>query len=157
MHYFLKTRAHIEDESLLSSPNFFILIAYYSQLKNEHLSESDINGLLRWLYLANARGRYSRGSTETLLDADLRTVERGGGPAELIETVRQQFGRLEIESSDFAGKGFNSSLFPLVFLVLRERGATDWQTGMGITTAAQGKQHKIQYHHIFPKALLKIF
>jgi hypothetical protein len=85
----------------------------------------------------------------------LRTLERGGGPVQLIETLRQQFGRLNFEPSDFVGKGFNSSLFPLVFLVLRERGATDWQTGMGITTAAQGKQHKIQYHHIFPKALLK--
>ena len=152
---FLKTRAHIEDESLLSSPLFFIVIAYYSQLKNEHLSEAEIRGLVRWVYLANARGRYSRGSSESLLDADLRALERGGSPADLIETLRQQLGRLDIEPADFIGKGFNSSLFPLVFLVLRERGATDWQTGMGITTAAQGKQHKIQYHHIFPKALLK--
>jgi hypothetical protein len=152
---FLKTRAHVEDESLLSSPLFFIVIAYYSQLKNEHLSEDDVKGLLRWLYLANARGRYSRGSSETYLDVDLRTLEKGGGPKELIEILRQQVGRLEIEPSDFVGKGYNSPLFPLVFLVLRERGATDWQTGMGITTAAQGKQHKVQYHHIFPKALLK--
>jgi hypothetical protein len=152
---FLRTRAHIEDESLLASPLFFIVIAYYSQLKNEHLSEAEVQALLRWLYLANGRGRYSRGSSETLVDADLRVLQKGGGPSALLDTLRQQLGRLEIEASDFVGKGYNSSLFSLVFLVLRERGATDWQTGMGITTAAQGRQHKIQYHHIFPKALLK--
>jgi hypothetical protein len=42
-----------------------------------------------------------------------------------------------------------------VYLVLRQGGATDWETGLGISTSVQGKQHKIQYHHIFPKSLLK--
>jgi hypothetical protein len=152
---FLKTRAGIADESLLSSPLLLITLAYYSQCKSERLSEAEAKGLLRWLHLANARGRYGRGSSETFLDSDLRAIQKGGGPAELIELLRQQVGRLELETSDFVGRGINSALFPLVYLVLKQRGATDWETGLGISTSVQGKQHKIQYHHIFPKALLK--
>ena len=152
---FLKTRAGIADESLLSSPLFLITVAYYSHFKDEKLSESEARGLLRWLHLANARGRYSRGSSESLLDNDLRAIQKGGGPTELIEILRQQVGRLEIEPSDFTGRGINSPLFPLVYLVLKHWGATDWETGLGISTSVQGKQHKIQYHHIFPKSLLK--
>lgn len=152
---FFKTRALIEDESLLSSPLLFLTVAFYSQTKSERLNEAESNQLVRWLHLANARGRYGRGSSETFLDNDLRAIEKGGGPAELIELLRQQVGRLELEPSDFAGRGTKSALFPLVYLVLKRRGATDWETGVGISTSVQGKQHKIQYHHIFPKALVK--
>ena len=98
---FLKTRADIADENLLSSPLFLITLTYYSQVKGERMSEPEAKGLLRWLHLANARGRYGRGSSETLLDNDLKAIQKGGGPTELIEILRQQVGRLEIESSDF--------------------------------------------------------
>ena len=33
---------------------------------------------MRWVLLANAKGRYSRGSSETLLDQDLETIRDGG-------------------------------------------------------------------------------
>ncbi|NLX96635.1 MAG: DUF262 domain-containing protein [Rhodopirellula sp.] len=152
---FLKTNADIEDESLLSSPLFFIAIAYFSQARNERLSNDDERGLLCWLYVANARGRYSRGSTETLLDADLATIKRGGGPKELIETVRQQFGRLTIEPVDLAGRGAGSPLFSLIFLAMKQNGAKDWSSGLGLSLTHQGRAHYIQYHHVFPKSLLK--
>ncbi|MCB0345176.1 MAG: DUF262 domain-containing protein [Bdellovibrionales bacterium] len=152
---FFRANADIEDETLLSSPMFFIVIAYYSQFKNENLSPEDVRLLKYWLYVASARGRFSRGSTETLLDADLRVIRNDGGPAALLETLRQQFGRLNFEPSDFAGRNFRSPLFSLVFLALRNQGATDWETGIGISTGLQGRQHKIQFHHIFPKALVK--
>jgi hypothetical protein len=152
---FLRTNADIEDESLLSSPLFFVTIAYFSQLRDERLSRDEERKLLYWLYVANARGRYSRGSTETLLDADLNALKRGGGPNDLIEIVRQQFGRLHLEPTDFVGRGAGSPLFPLVFLAMKKRGAKDWHTGLGLSLTHQGRFHYIQYHHIFPKSLLK--
>jgi hypothetical protein len=152
---FLRTNADIEDESLLSSPLFFIVIAYYSQIKKENFSQDEVKRLLYWLYIANARGRYSRGSTETLLDGDLNTITKGGGAIELIETVRQQFGRLNLEPTDFIGRGAGSPLFSLVFLALKAQGAKDWNTGLGLSLTHQGRYHYIQYHHIFPKSLLK--
>ena len=152
---FFHSNAGIEDESLLSSPLFFITVAYFSHVHGQKLSSSEERLLLYWLYVANARGRYSRGSSESILDADLATVRKGGGPSELLEAVRQQFGRLDIELSDIVGKGAASPLFSLVFLALRKKGAKDWRTCLGLSLTHQGKYHYIQYHHIFPKALLK--
>lgn len=152
---FLKANAAIDDESLLSSPLFFITIAFLSQKRNEHITKVEQRQLLHWLHVANARGRYSRGSSETLLDADLATIAKGGTAADLTETLRQQFGRLDFAASDFAGKNTRSPLFSLVFLSLKDAGAKDWKTGLGISLTHQGKLHYIQYHHIFAKSLLK--
>lgn len=152
---FLRTNADIEDESLLSSPLLFITIAYFSHLKKQKLTKKDSRLLLYWLYIANARGRYSRGSSESLLDADLTTIRKGGGPQELLDTLQQQFGRLTVDVSDFIGRGAGSPLFSLVFLTLKAKGAKDWKTGLGLSLTHQGKYHYIQYHHIFPKALIK--
>jgi hypothetical protein len=152
---FLRTNADIEDESLLSSPLFFITIAYFSHIKKQKLSQSETRSLLYWFLVANARGRYSRGSTETLLDADLALIKRGGGPADLLNVLRQQFGRLDFEHTDFVGRGAGSPLFSLVFLALKAKKATDWRSGLGLSLTHQGRYHYIQYHHIFPKSLLK--
>lgn len=152
---FLRTNADIDDESLLSSPLFFISIAFLSQKRNESITKAEQEQLLHWLHVANARGRYSRGSSETLLDADLATVSRGGTAADLIETLRQQFGRLDFATEDFVGKSTQSPLFSLVFLALKAAGAKDWKTGLGISLTHQGRLHYIQYHHIYAKSLLK--
>jgi hypothetical protein len=152
---FLHSNAGIEDESLLSSPLLVLPIAFLSQIRGEKLNRSEERDLLYWLYIANARGRFSRGSTETLLDADLSTLVKGGTASDLIETVRQQFGRLAFDTSDLAGKGQRSPIFSLVYLALRAAGAKDWQSGLGISLAHQGRLHYIQFHHIFPKSLIK--
>jgi hypothetical protein len=152
---FLKTQVGIEDETLLSSPMFFISLAYLSRLKHEQFSQDEIKQLKYWVLVASAKGRYSRGSSESLLDADLRAMERQGGVQGLLDNLVQQFGRLNFEPQDFAGRSSNSPLFSLLFLALRANNATDWSTGLGISLSLQGRQHKIQYHHIFPKALLK--
>lgn len=119
------------------------------------LSRDDERGLLYWLYVANAKGRYSKGSSESILDEDLATLRKDGGSEELLASLRKQFGRLEIEPSDFADRGAGSALFSLVFLTLKAKDAKDWRTGLGLSLTHQGRYHYIQYHHIFPKAILK--
>lgn len=152
---FLKSNADIEDESLLSSPLVLVTLAFLSRKRSNVFTAEETRSLLFWVYIANARGRYSRGSSETILNADLATLHRGGGPQELIDAVKLAFGRLEILPEDLVGKGANSPLFSLAFLALRKRGAQDWHSGLGISLTHQGKLHFIQYHHIFPKALLR--
>ncbi|MFZ1519450.1 MAG: DUF262 domain-containing protein [Ignavibacteriaceae bacterium] len=152
---FLRTNANIEDESLLSSPLFFIVLAYFIDSRNGKLTEQEEKYLLYWLYVANMKGRYSRGSTESLLDADLNVIKKGGGPKELIEVLLQQFGRLDVDIQDLVGRGAGSPLFSMVYLTLKAKGAKDWYSGLGISLNSQGKYHYIQYHHIFPKSLLK--
>lgn len=148
----LHANAKIEDESLLSSPFFLITIGALAQARGETPSEKELVKLLRWVYVGSGKGRYSRGSSETLLDADLATIRRGGGAEELLQTLGQQMGRLTFEPADLAGRGPRSPVFPLVYLALKRRGAKDWQTGVEIQLHHQGRAHLIQYHHIFPKA-----
>lgn len=152
---FLRSNADIEDESLLSSPLLMIPPAVYSQRRRGKLTAPEEQQLLQWLHVANARGRYSRGSSESLLDADLSVLFNGGAPSGLIEKARQQFGRLLFEPEELAGRNWRSPVFPLLFLALRAQGAKDWHSGLGISLTHQGKLHFIQFHHIFPKAILR--
>jgi GAF domain-containing protein len=94
---FLRSNAGIEDESLLSSPMFLHAIAALSRVKDNRLTADEQRQLLHWLLVANARGRYSRGSTETLLNEDLAIIFRTGNVAGLMEPVKRQFGRLHDE------------------------------------------------------------
>lgn len=152
---FLRSNAGIEDESLLSSPMLIHALAAVSRAKDNKLTIEEQHALLHWLLVANARGRYSRGSTETLLNEDLAIIFRGGGLTALIEPLKRQFGRLHIESGDLAGRGVNSPLFSLAYLALKAAGARDWYSGLGVSLTHQGKLHFIQWHHIIPKSLLK--
>lgn len=152
---FLRSNAGIEDESLLSSPMFLHVIAALSRKKDNKLSGEEQRQLLHWLLVANARGRYSRGSTESLLNEDLSIVFRSGDVGALMEPVKRQFGRLEVEPGDLAGRGVGSPLFSLAYLALKASGAKDWYSGLGLSLTHQGKLHFIQWHHIIPKSLLK--
>jgi hypothetical protein len=152
---FLRANAGIEDESLLSSPMFIHALAAVSQAKNNHVTQAEQQALLHWLLVANARGRFSRGSTETLLNEDLAIIFRTGDVGALLEPLKRQFGRLHVEPADLAGRGAGSPLFSLAYLALKDAGAKDWNSGLGLSLTHQGRMHFIQWHHVFPKALLK--
>lgn len=152
---FLRSNAGIEDESLLSSPMFIHAIAAFSRVKDNKLTEEEQRTLMYWLLVANAKGRYSRGSTESLLNEDLAIIFRGSSVVALLDPLLRQFGRLSIEPSDLVGRGASSPLFSLAYLALKDRGAKDWHSGLGLSLTHQGRLHFIQWHHIFPKSLLK--
>ncbi|GAA4783525.1 GmrSD restriction endonuclease domain-containing protein [Lysobacter hankyongensis] len=130
---FLRSNAGIEDESLLSSPMFIHALAAVSRVKDNKLTGDEQRKLLHWLLVANARGRYSRGSTETLLNEDLAIIFRGAGIEGLIDPVKRQFGRLHVEPGDLAGRGVNSPLFSLAYLALKANHAKDWYSGLGLS------------------------
>jgi hypothetical protein len=152
---FLRTNAGIEDESLLSSPMFIHSLAAISRASDNKLTGDEQRALLYWLLVANARGRYSRGSTESLLNEDLAIIFRSKDIGQLIEPVKRQFGRLHVEPADLGARGVNSPLFSLAYLSLKAAGAKDWYSGLGLSLTHQGRLHFIQWHHIIPKSLLK--
>lgn len=106
------------------------------------------------MLVANAKGRYSRGSSETLLDQDLATL-RQGGVCELLDRLRLQVGRLDLVPEELEGRNQRSALFKTMFLAFREAGAKDWRSNLAIGLDHRGSSHRLQFHHIFPKAVLK--
>jgi hypothetical protein len=151
----LRSNTGISSPALLASPFLVISLGLYGAERQFLLTADDAAGLIRWVLLANAKGRYSRGSSETLLDQDLKTIRDGGSHLELLDRLRTQVGRLDIEPEELEGRSQRSSLFKTMFLAFQEAGARDWQTKLAIDLSHVGSAHQLQFHHIFPKALLK--
>ncbi len=152
---FLKSNVGIDSPVLLSSPFLLITLAYYGHKRDYNLVSEDAAHLRYWVLAANAKGRYSRGSSETLLDQDLATLRDGGGATELIERLRQQVGRLDITPEELEGRNQRSALFKTMFLAFRAAGAKDWRSQVAIALDHSGSLHRLQFHHIFPKAVLR--
>lgn len=152
---FLKNNAGIDSPALLSSPFLLITLGYYGHKRKYQIGAEESQRLKHWVLVANAKGRYSRGSTETLLDQDLAILRQDGGPDELIQRLRLQVGRLDIAPEELAGRNQRSALFKTMFLAFRAAGAKDWRSNLTIALDHKGSHHRLQFHHIFPKAVLK--
>ena len=152
---FVKSNVGIDSPALLSSPFILITLAYSGWKKSYEFTPTEAESMRYWILLANAKGRYSRGSSETLLDQDLTSLKNGGTTQDLIDRLRQQMGRLDIAPEELVGRNQRSALFKTMFLAFRAAGAKDWRSQLAIALDHSGVQHKLQFHHIFPKALLK--
>ena len=152
---FARSNLGIDSPALLSSPFLLVVLAYFGHSRNYALGNDEARQLRCWALAANAKGRFSRGSSETILDQDLATIRNGGGVNELIDRLRLQFGRLDITPEELEGRNQRSALFKTMFLAFRAAGAKDWRSHLAIALDHSGSQHRLQFHHIFPKALLR--
>jgi hypothetical protein len=152
---FLKSNVGIDSPALLSSPFLLVTLGYYGHKRNYEIEAEESERLRFWVLVANAKGRYSRGSSETLLDQDLATMRDGGEANMLITRLRLQVGRLDVSPAEFEGRNQRSALFKTMFLAFRAAGARDWRSNLAIALDHSGSQHRLQFHHIFPKGVLK--
>lgn len=151
---FLRSNVGIDSPALLASPFLVVAVSYFGHARNYQISSEESKQLRYWVLLANAKGRYSRGASETLLDQDIATIRDGGSIKELIDRLRAQVGVVEITPDELIGKRQRSALFKTMFLAFRSSGAKDWHSNLTIALDHNGSQHKLQFHHVFPKALL---
>ena len=152
---FLRSNVGVDSPALLSSPFIAIAISYFGHSRNYQISPEDSKLLRYWILSANAKGRYSRGSSETLLDQDIASIRDGKTVHHLIDRLRNQVGLLEINPEELSGRNQRSALFKTMFLAFRSAGAKDWYSNLSISLDHSGAQHKLEFHHIFPKALLR--
>ena len=152
---FLRSNAGITSPALLASPFLLISLGFYGARRSYNLAAAEAQGLRRWVLLANAKGRYSRGSSETLLDQDLKILRDGGGFQELLDRLRTQVGRLDVTPEELEGRNQRSALFKTMFLAFQAADARDWHSNLVIALSHVGNAHQLQFHHIFPKAVLK--
>ncbi len=151
---YLRSNLGVDSVALLSSPYFLITLAVYGAKHDFSLAPEQESKVRKWLFVANAKGRYSRGSSETMLDQDLNAIHKGKDIDGMLDNLKQQFGRLSIEESDLEGRNRRSGLFKTMFLAFKNIGAKDWHTRLSIDLDHSGVQHRLQFHHIFPKAIL---
>src|SRR5690606_10120123 len=73
----------------------------------------------------------------------------------LIDRLRQQVGRLDIAPDELEGRNQQSASFKTMFLAFRAVGAKDWKSQLSIALSHSGSQPRLQFHHVFPKAVLE--
>lgn len=153
---FLRSNVGIDNPALLSSPFIIITLAMHAYSKGYELSKEEKKQLRYWILVANTKARYSRGSSETFLDQDLSTISDNQSIDRLLQHIEGQAGHLNILPADLENKSSKSSYFKTMFLAFRKSGACDWSSNqLGISLKHSGEKYKLQFHHIFPKALLK--
>ncbi len=152
---FLRSNVGIDSPALLSSPFLVITLAMYGHKRDYHLTPEEADHLRYWVIAANAKARYSRGSSESFLDQDLATMRRGGDLRTLIQLLKTQVGRLEILPTDLENRNSRSAYFKTMFMSFRQDGATDWRDQLKISLKHAGAKHSLQFHHLFPQAVLK--
>lgn len=151
---FLKSNLKIDSPALLTSPFIVFAIAYWGLKRNFKVSQVEAETMRRWVLISNTKSRYSQ-SAETLLDQDLSVLRNGGSVDDMLERLNAQMGRLDVTSAELQGRRSTSGYFKAMFLAFREDGAKDWYSKLEISVNHSGAEHKLQFHHIFPKAFLK--
>ncbi len=152
---FLKSNVGIKSSVLLSSHFMLITLAKYGHARDYELTPEQSDRLRFWILLANAKGRYSRGSSETILNQDLAMIRDGSQADDLVNRLQLQVGRPDITPEELEGRNQRSALFKTMFLAFSASGAKDWRSNLAISLEHSGYQHKLQFHHLFAKALLK--
>lgn len=153
---FLRQNAEIDNLSYLSSPFLLIpLSAYWILKKNEALTPKEEKKMLKWFYFAHMRGHYSMGSSESILDADISLLFKGKNFDDLLQQLALHVKKFVVDSDDLYNRGIRSPFFSMLYFVFRKSGVKDWWSGLKLSEGSAGNAHKVQYHHIFPKSLLK--
>ncbi len=152
---FLRANVGIDNLSLLNSPFLVLVIASLGSKQDYRLSPVVERQLRYWTLLANMKGRYSRGSTETYLDQDLAVLGNENQMSALIEFLETQTGARAVRPIDLQNRSSRSPYFKTMFLAFREAEAKDWNDQLVISLQHAGTQHAPQFHHIFPRAILK--
>ena len=112
------------------------------------MDEGERDKLLFWYVQAAMWGRFS-GSTETVIDQDLKALEGDGGSLDkLLEQLRLWHGGLRAEPDHFTGWSLGARFYPVLYLLTRMGEARDWGTGLPLTANLLGRMNRLEVHHI---------
>ncbi|WP_436910216.1 GmrSD restriction endonuclease domain-containing protein [Halosimplex marinum] len=146
---FLENEAQIPDSSYINTRAVLIPLIKYLSDNDVRMTRQEKDAFLKWLYSAMMWRRYSR-STDTTLEKDLSLL---GGPnpvEDLMEEIKDDRGRIEVQPSDLEGRGKSSKHFyNMVRILSRNNNPSDWATGEPLRGS-----YELESHHIFPKSQL---
>lgn len=149
------SRLGLDHDRVLGSRYSFPLLTRYLAQRNGKLeSHRERDRLLYWYVHTMLWGRYA-GSTETVLNQDLRLIEEKDRALDrLIQQLRRDRGDLRIHADDFVGYSRGARFYPLLYMLTRVWKARDWESGVELSSHLLGKMSRLELHHVFPKALL---
>lgn len=160
----ISSRLGLDHDRVLGGRYAFPVMSRFLQQNGGQLTDHRQQGkLLYWYVHSFLWGRYA-GSTETVINQDLATLEgiksvdgTGGGTDaldRLIDSLKQSRGDLRVREGDFSGWSQGARFYPLLYLLTRVWGARDWGDGNALSQHLLGKFSSLQIHHVFPKAYL---
>ncbi|MDA7877536.1 DUF262 domain-containing protein [Akkermansiaceae bacterium] len=129
------------------------IIVYCFDKKDQHLTESEINKMVKWFYYSQIRNRYV-GQLQQKLDRDLRTLTESESPFDDLLQVISDERRLLIVPDEMVGRSISHPLFSMMRWYLKSRGAVCLTTGVELRQN-MGPKYQLELDHIFPFSRLK--
>lgn len=146
--HFLKENCLIDRLSMMPTNYVLVPLALFFD-RYQQVSEQQAWDLQRWLYLALVWARYST-SSETTLDQDIKALGEENPVERMIKTIEDKVGPgRRISERELQDQLSNSPFMVMAYVLARRNGAKDWFNGVAI-----GAGQSLEYHHIFPKAVL---
>jgi hypothetical protein len=151
----------IAGTDLISSKNSLIpLFVAHSRWETDPAYK--FSQLFRWFLMANKDGRYAGAST-TYLDEDIQALFKATNFPKALEAMYKPLTAATITPENLTARFDRATarqFFRLMlYLVLRSKHAVDWvektQIGFDKTGASIASDFKPNWHHIFPKSVLR--
>ncbi len=148
--HFLKYNCLIDRLNMLPTDYILVPLAVFFDRHRDEISQQQERDLQRWVYLALIWTRYS-GSSETALDQDIAALGRDEPIHGMIKNIEDRVGPgRRITERELEDALSNSPFMVIAYTVARRNKAKDWFSGVAI-----GDGQDLEYHHIFPKAILE--
>lgn len=147
--HFIKQNCLIDRPNMLPTSYVLVPLAVFFDRHRNGVTHEQARDLQRWLYMALIWVRYST-SSETNLDQDITALGKDEPIKRMIQNIEDKVGagRLVTER-ELQDELSNSPFMVMAYVLARRNHANDWFNGVGI-----GADQDLEYHHIFPKALL---
>lgn len=145
----LQNEAHIPNSDYINTRDVLIPLIVYLDKKDREITQQEKKEFLRWLYAAMMWTRYS-GSSDTTVEHDLSLLDNPSPTEDLMQEIKNDRGRIEVQASDLRGRGKRTRRFyNMVRMVTRANSPVDWRTGEPLVGS-----YELESHHIFPKSHL---
>lgn len=109
--------------------------------------------VLYWYMHSALWARYSA-TTETTLQRDYERAEQGGVDSLIDALKRSRSGSLAVRPDDFEGTQ-GGRFYPLLYLLVRARGARDLGSGRALTAESLGERPELHRRTLFSTELLR--
>lgn len=145
----LQNDAHIPSSEYINTRDVLIPFIAYVSRNDMQITYKEKVEFLRWIYAATMWSRYS-GSSDSRVEHDLALLESDNPTKNLMQEIRDDRGRIEVQPSDLAGRGKQVRRFyNMLHIVTRANEPVDWKTSAPLTGT-----YNLESHHIFPRSQL---